>query len=95
MQEVHDVEAFEHGATYAASVRRHAQARFPPKLTDHPGSPMVSKSVQTIAVPVPAVVPKECRLPYLDKELETFRLGNQQGMYCTCLFIIQGTLIPL
>ncbi len=50
IQEVHDVEAFERGAADAASVRRQARSPFPPKFHDHPG--LVSRSSQTVAVPL-------------------------------------------
>jgi hypothetical protein len=74
------VEAFERGAANAASVRRQAQAKapFPPKFHDHPG--MVTRSSQTVMVPLPPTVPENILIPRIDRELESFRNMNRQGM---------------
>ncbi len=78
IQEVHDVEAFERGAANAASVRRQARSPFPPKFHNHPG--FVSRSSQTVAVPLPPTVPENTVIPRMDRELESFRNMNRQGM---------------
>ncbi len=49
VQEVHDVEPFKRGTSYAASVRRQAQTSFPLQLSDHPG--MISHCSLTVAIP--------------------------------------------
>ncbi len=79
VQEVHDVEPFKRGASYAASVRRQeAQTSFPLQLSYHPG--MISCYSLTVAIPQPPRVPENCTLPRIDRELETFRKTNCQGM---------------
>ena len=78
IQEVHDVEAFERGAANAASVRRQARSPFPLKLQSHPG--YVSRSSQTVVVPLPPTVPENTVIPRMDRELESFRNLNRQGM---------------
>jgi hypothetical protein len=78
IQEVHDVEAFECGAANAASVRRQARSPFPPNFHNHPG--FVSRGSQTVAVPLPPTVPENIAIPRMDRELESFRNMNRQGM---------------
>jgi hypothetical protein len=78
VQEVHDVEPFKRGASYAASVRRQVQTSFPLQLSDHPG--MISRCSLTVAIPQPPRVPENCTLPRIDRELGTFRKTNRQGM---------------
>jgi hypothetical protein len=88
IQEVHDVEAFERGAANAASVRRQARSPFPLKLQSHPG--YVSRSSQTVVVPLPPTVPENTVIPRMDRELESFRNLNRQGM--SVQFTVQGTI---
>jgi hypothetical protein len=71
VQEVHDGKAFERGVSYAASVRRHAQAPFPLQLIDPPGT--ISRAIQTVRVPAPPSAPRTSSMPTMDRELETFQ----------------------